>query len=336
MMIQKLRDIAYLARDFSSVVRSKDYFHQPPALGNYFADSRCYYYDFRGKANWGGPMEDGVPLCHFPALRQSIHFPIMILQYGLGSMDRWLMEGDENARRQAVDVVRWTVNSLNAQGSLPNYFPRILPQHAFYSDNSGMAQGEALSLLIRAVRHAELDDKMLAAAKDVADRIAENMIRPLEQGGTLYQSEHGIYFSELCRKDRHVVLNGWIFALFGLRDYCDGRPSDRFRHVLDASVETLGREISQYILPSGWSLYDNRGRVTSPFYHRAHMVLLDAQFRLSGHRCLAETLNLLRLADTPVNRWWYTANKIKDKLLDRSRYVTASHSTNDAAHSRAA
>jgi hypothetical protein len=198
-----------------------------------------------------------------------------------------------------------------------------MPNHAFYSDNSGMAQGEALSLLTRAARHDVVEGQLKQAAEDAAERIAANMILPLELGGTRLTMERSVYFCELCRTDRHVVLNGWMYALFGLQDYQDWQPNVDIAQVLADSLDTLRREAIRYVLPSGWSLYDNHGRVASPFYHRLHIALLDAQARLSPARPFDDVLADLGRADTRWNRIRFTALKVKDKVFDTSRHTTS-------------
>lgn len=321
--MRKLRDIAFLARDFNRVVRGTDYFHQPLGLGKFFNDRRCYYSDMRGKARWNGPKDGGVPLLYVPALKRYIQFPIMILQYGLGSMDRWFTEGDTTCREQAIAAIQWTLSSLNSHGAFANYFPQILPTEPFHSDNSAMAQGQALSLLIRAVRYEFVDGAAKYAAEEAIDRIAANMLQTVGRGGTRLDVGPAVYFCEICRSDDYVVLNGWIFALFGLHDYVEWRQDDQARGVLEKSRDTLQRVACEYLLPCDWSFYDNHSRISSPFYHRLLIALVDAENRLATGQCYAEILLRLRRADTRWNNLWFIANKVKDKLFDSSLYATS-------------
>jgi hypothetical protein len=321
--MRHLCEIFYLARDFVGVARGKDYFHTPQGLGPYFSDPRCYYNDLRSKADWNGLASEDVPLLYLPALRRTIQFPIMILQYGLGSFDRWVLEGDDVFRAQVCAVVRWIVNNLDSRGSFRNYFPQWMPTLAFHSDNSAMAQGEALSLLARAVRYDAVSGALQQEAESVADRIVANMLLPLNEGGTRCDREGSVYFCELCCVEPHIIVNGWIFALFGLQDYCDWKSDVLARTALETSLDTLQREVSCFLLPSGWSWYDNRGRIASPFYHHLHIALLEAQARLSNSLPLAEAVDQMRRGNTVWNRARYTAAKVKDKLLDNISYATS-------------
>lgn len=321
--MQKLREIAYLARDFGHVVRGTDYFHAPQPVGRHFADTRCYYNDLRAKALWTGPMQEEVPLLYIPALERSVQFPIMILQYGLGSLDCWFESGDERFRRRAIAAVRWVVATLSDEGALPNYFPQLLPRHKFHSDNSGMAQGQALSLLARAIQHDLVDADRIPQAEAAIERIVANMLLPLDRGGTRLEVGGSTYFCEQCRVEPYVVLNGWIFAVFGLHDYFRWHPNDARKSVLDATLATLAREAGRFLSAGGWSRYDDADRVASPFYHRLHIAQFDALCRLFDEPAFHEILFRLQQADTRWNRWRSAAGKVKDRLVGSSRYTTS-------------
>ncbi len=46
--------------------------------------------------------------------------------------------------------------------------------------------------------------------------VADNMIKPIEESGTLAFDGHDVYICEYCRRDNTVALNGWICGVFGL------------------------------------------------------------------------------------------------------------------------
>ena len=321
--MHKLREIAYLARDFVDVARGTDYFHRRQPLGRHFADRRCYHNDLRAKAEWMGPTHDELPLLYIPALEKSVQFPIMILQYGLGSLDCWFDGGGDRYRRQAIAAVRWVVARLNADGALRNFFPQLLPRHEFHSDNSGMAQGQALSLLARAIRDHAIDGELRAQAESAIGRAVENMLLPLDRGGTRLAIGGSTYFCEQCRVEPYVVLNGWIFAVLGLYDYFQWQSDDTRKSILDATVATLAREAGRFLCPNGWTLYDDAGRVASPFYHRLHIAQFDALSRLFAEPAFDATLERLQQADTRWNRWRSAAGKVKDRFIGDAHYATS-------------
>ena len=117
-------------------------------------------------------------------------------------------------------------------------------------------------------------------AYEALPTIAQNLLAPLDEGGCALRDGDDLYFCELCRTDGHVIVNGWVFALFGLRDYAEFSADDDIRAALEHSARTLANRIDDYLLPCDWSMYDNRGRTASPFYHALHVSLIDAMHRL--------------------------------------------------------
>ena len=321
--MKKIRELRLMARDFLRVTAGKDYFHQPQELGGHFIDSRAYYNDFRGKANWQGPYENGVPQLYVPVLDRHVTFPIMVLQYGLGCVDRGLLEGDKSCEPGIKAVTQWLVDTVSSEGCLDNYFPAMDPTTSFYSSNSGMAQGEALSFLVRVVQHGLVSGELLDQAQLLLPRIFENMILPVQSGGTVLSDDSGLYFLELCRKDTPVILNGWIYALFGVLDYAKYSKEERVHALLKRSVETLEKDLEQFITSSGWSYYNNQGRVASPFYHAVHIVLLEALVQLFPSETLRLGQQRLCAGGHLVNRIAFTLLKVKEKLSDTSSYTTS-------------
>jgi len=322
--MRSMLEAIVMGRDFLRVVRGRDYFHQPQTLGSYFVDPRCYYNNFQGKADWDGATKDGVPLLHLPALGSSIEFPIMILQFGLGSLDRWFLRGGERYRLQIESVMRWIRGSLNERGHFENHFVTMEPDAKFISDNSGMTQGEALSFLRRVIEQRLLSENLLHAATDYMRRIFDNMVLPVEEGGTACRRDGELVFCEVCREDQPLVLNGWIYAIFGLYDFVASTHDQRAADILRETIASLRRIAPQFLLPSGWSAYDNRGRIASPFYHSVHVHLFDALARLVDDRTFANLRDRLKAANNFGNKAWYTLHKVKDKLLDTTVYTSSS------------
>jgi hypothetical protein len=82
----------------------------------------------------------------------------------------------------------------------------------------------------------------------------------------------------------------------------------------------MRRELAWFQRADGWTYYDNKGRICSPFYHDLHIVLVDAMSRLTGAREFAENMDRAKAANRPVNRMRYTAYKILEKLRDKQAY----------------
>ncbi|NYH90888.1 D-glucuronyl C5-epimerase family protein [Actinopolymorpha rutila] len=154
---------------------------------------------------------------------------------------------------------------------------------------SAMAQGEAASLLLRgatALRTSELRDAAIKA------------ITCLTESGTdlVAATPDGPVLQEYPTAPPVHVLNGWIFALWGLYDVAaagSGQVAARARSAFDEGVTALARRLWMYGLEGGWSRYDLRPdgpvNVASPFYHHLHIQQMLALSRLVDDPVFAST-----------------------------------------------
>jgi hypothetical protein len=102
---------------------------------------------------------------------------------------------------------------------------------------------------------------------------------------------------EYPAEPRPHVLNGWMWALFGLYDvtHADGDLDEDVRAAattaFEAGIASLAAQLPEYETGRGWSTYDRYphpiANVASPFYHRLHVEMLRATERLAPHEQLA-------------------------------------------------
>lgn len=269
-----------------------------------------YYMDFSRKADHQGPFDpNGVPLLDYGGRIGLQHNPIAIAQYGLGNLDGYLLHAEEARLTRAAAAADWLVDNLrkNRAGHPVwlhefdwNYAsPLIAPWY------SGLAQGQGLSLLVR-MHEATGEDAYLACASDAF----VSMTKTVDAGGVLYRSGNDVWIEEYVVDPPTHILNGWIWASWGLHDFYlatgDGIAGDLF----DATVETLVRHLGEY--DTGyWSLYEVSPRrlkmVASPFYHRLHIVQLRVLHRLTGIEIFADV----------AERW----DAYSSRLFNRNRAV---------------
>ena len=317
-----IHNLWYLGRDFARYLAGKDYFRQRQGLGYYFRDDRCYYNDATKKADWTGARCDGLPVLLLTDLGENIVWPITILFYGLGSIDKYLTGAGDRYLDQAQTVCRWMPDNLLPQGYFDNRWSSIDPAHEYYSNNSGMCQGLALSFAVRAIRCKLTDEDTCRRLDALVESVKTNMLAPLDQEGTSLRTQEGLFMLEECRKDHNLVLNGWIFAVFGLIDYLKYREDPQTATFLKETLSTMVAVLPRYSLPNGWSFYDNDGRVSSPFYHDLHISLLDAMYRLTNESIFREYQQRFDRANRPFNRCRYNVRKMWDKLTDSGSYST--------------
>lgn len=245
-----------------------------------------YYMQFAEKADYAGLYDArGVPMLDYHGRIGAQYNPIAIAQYGLGNYDLFSHHQSAQRRAKFLSAADWLVTNLerNAHGIW-------VWNHHFdweYRDTlkapwySGLAQGQGVSLLLRA--HKATGDTRYW---DAAQTAFQSLLLPVKDGGVLIVDDRGDTWIEEYLVDPPThILNGMIWALWGVHDYVLASQEPAARHLFDRVVQTLTRNLPQYDL-GFWSLYEQSGTrlkmVASPFYHRLHIVQLRIMHRLTG------------------------------------------------------
>ena len=278
----------YNIKRWIKMLTGKSIYHVDQGLGRCI-DIGGYYNDLTQKVILGDNNLDknGIPFLELENGNR-VHMPTMIFQYGIGAFDLWLENKEERYIKKAVVCAQWAVDHQKENGSWDN-FSYIYPENPY----SAMAQGEGASLLLR-VYTQEKNNQFLIAAKKAVDYM---LTSSQENGVTLYDDKN-VYLLEY----RHlpVVLNGWIFALWGLVDICKYYPE--YERYLNASIETLCHNIQNF--DNGyWSLYNSEGLICSPFYHRLQIAQMKAMYIITG----------VNIFDEYAQRWEEYSNSIVKK-----------------------
>lgn len=227
-----------------------------------------YYNDLTEKVTKDAP-EILVPKYYVDS-GDKIFFSIGIFQYGLAAYDLFLKTDNIIYKNKLLACANWAVDNQQDDGSWIT-FAFENADHPY----SAMAQGEGISMLIRA--HKETgDEKYLVAIK----KAKTFMLRSISDGGTTAYYGSEIYLYE-CTHDP-LILNGWIFSLWGLFDYCKYiDESDEVKSVLDKTLASLVKKLPDFDLKY-WSKYEDGKRISSPFYHRLHIAQLRVMHDLFG------------------------------------------------------
>jgi heparosan-N-sulfate-glucuronate 5-epimerase len=229
------------------------------------SERQGYYIDLRAKAT---PTERWPP----PWLRPG-YGHVKLAQYALGHFERYAASGDEQglalARSAGEHFLATQVRTDGPQaGGWLHEFEYSFRAALSPPWLSAMSQGQAASLLTRL--YAETGDERYAEAADLA-------VRPMRisvaAGGVLGEIDGGRFPEEYPTAPQSHVLNGGIFALWGIRDVA--------LMTRDEATENLHRELVSTLVSictrwdtGRWSRYDlfpRRPRnVSSSFYHQLH------------------------------------------------------------------
>ena len=202
-------------------------------------------------------------------------FPVTIFQYGLGAYDLYLQTKEECYRDQFMQCAQWALKNQLASGAWSNFY-FVYPENPY----GAMCQGEGASLLLRAYKTTG-ETHFFDAAKKALDF----MLKPIAEGGTAEYDGEDLILLEYTHLP--AVLNGWIFALFGLYDMVATGYGDAYRAPLKKTVATLAKRLPLFD-NRYWSLYDLDGKITSPFYHKLHIAQLSVMADAFDHPIFKE------------------------------------------------
>ena len=169
--------------------------------------------------DWG-PMVDGLPMMPFGG--GLVRNPTTIAQFGLVRWSHWLRDGQRRKLRAARRAADWLVDTQRRDGrwlygfaiNAPGTDMRLPAGWA-----SGMAQGQAASLLVRA--HCRTGARRYLRAARKALRSLTVHVRD----GGLKRRYHGhLWFEEYPTPRPTLVLNGNLQTLVGLWDLAPRSP----------------------------------------------------------------------------------------------------------------
>ena len=245
-----------------------------------------YYMLFAEKADYTSARDSsGIPQLDYRGKIGLQYNPIAIAQYGLGNYNLFHRSGDPERRKKFFLAADWLCAHLEQ-----NAYGLAVWNHHFdweYRDTlrapwySALAQGQGISVLVRA--HKESGD---ARYLDAAQRALASFCWPMAEGGVAFTDERGdLWFEEYIVSPPTHILNGFIWAMWGVYDYFLATGDASARELFSRAVKTLVNNLERYDL-GFWSLYEQSGTrlpmVASAFYHRLHIVQLRVMHRLTG------------------------------------------------------
>ncbi len=239
------------------------------------------------------PKPDGEGWCDadFDAggvlLTDGAREPVPMAQFALHAHDRF-RRGKPGARARFLAHAEALLQAQDMQGAFLHV--RALPLYgAGPGWISAMAQGEAVSVFLRA--HAVTGEPRYRAAARAA---LAPLLRDVRDGGAAYIKGGDLFFEEVATPEPAHILNGHLFAAFGVWEALRaGIGDDALRVTHEAAIGTLRRWLPRYDR-DGWSRYDlardARGREhPAPlWYHHFHIAQLRVYAAMTGEALFAE------------------------------------------------
>ena len=259
-------------KKWTNMILGKSSYHVNQDEGKVYSKTEIqgYYNNLTEKVSRFGLPGDTIPTTTVDS-GETLYFPIAIFQYGLAAYDLLLLkQGDEaDLKSKIIACANWAVENQQEDGSWVT-FAYESPEYPY----SSMAQGEAISLLVRAYS-LNKDERYISCAKKSFDF----MIIPIEDGGTAKYEGENLYFYK-CPADP-LILNGWIFSIWGIMDYCKFFKEENAQKILDRTLKSLESILPKFDL-GYWSMYEDGMRICSPFYHKLHIAQLTVMYELTG------------------------------------------------------
>ncbi len=275
-----------------NMLRGSSSYHVNQDEGKIYSKTEVkgYYNNLTEKVTRFGYDDDRVPSTIVDT-GETIYFSIAIFQYGLAAYDLYLLSDkkDSSMIKKVQACANWAVDNQQKDGAWVT-FAYETPEYPY----SAMAQGEGVSLLLRA--YIATDDKRYLNA---AHKACKFMLLPFEEGGPTKYEGNNVYLYE-CPKDP-LILNGWIFSIWGLMDYCKMVEDAAVNEVLKRTLTTLEKKLPDFNLRY-WSMYEDGKRISSPFYHKLHVAQLNVMYDLTGKKVYKTYADKWQRYD---NNWLY-------------------------------
>ena len=229
--------------------------------------------------------------------------PVVYAQYGLTTLLEYERTGDPMwLERTIVNAERLIEMSVDRDGAawFPygfnwTYLERTLPAPWW----SGMAQGQALSLFSRLAAINEEDPRWARAAEGTF----ESFLQPYSETqpwSSIVIDDH-LWFEEYAGEQPPLmVLNGHIFAMFGLYDYFELTRDDRAVVLFRGGAATVLEIMPRIRVPGGVSYYCvqpdycNQEIWQNVGYHPIHSWQLESLGSMTGEPRFSEWADILR------------------------------------------
>lgn len=236
------------------------------------------------------PDDDGVPIVDYGCRGETYigqqRNPITISQAALEHYETYNRNHDRVYLQKFLNDSNWLVENAVSYGNFS-----ILEYHFFWPTynmeppwRSGMAQGQALEVLIKA-HDITNDKKYLETAKSLLNAFFVEV----KDGGVTYKTPNEGWWYELYASPEGVesrVLNGQTFALLGIYKYFQYTNDPSAKYLFDQGIIALKETLPRYEYAGGgqYSTYDilNNTIPATPLYHFVQTTHLGELYNITG------------------------------------------------------
>jgi hypothetical protein len=275
-------------------------------LGSYYQDFAPAIYHFEHNS-FGEFDENGIPYLYIPEGRT--YSIVYVIQYGLINHDLMLQGNDAENRKRIVRIcLDWLEeNSEDFEDST------VWRNHSDEQYDlqegwiSAMYQGQAISLFLRAYQLFGLEKYL-----HIAEKTFEFFKYDYSEGGVRRVDTDGyIWFEEYPTPIPSLVLNGYIYTMFGFYDLYRVTENKEAKNLFNEGVRTLENNLQKYDVWY-WSLYDQlKEQLVSYYYQKnVHIPLMEIMYQLTGRK----------IFERYAEKWTKNLNNPFHKLIVKIMY----------------
>lgn len=266
---------------------SKHYYHSARQVSYDPDEPLAYYLNQAPRAHYGGPFDShGIPL--YVHKGKTDYLPVLICFFALGHLDLYRQTGSEEDLSKFLNVAKWFVLEQNSNGLWLTSFPmKKFGLHKPFP--SAMVQGLAISCLSRAF--------LITNETGFLDSAVQALLpyrKDLREGGVASYDGGQVFYEEYPAVPYHHVLNGFIYAMWGLHDLVRVDNNRDAQSLYNDGLQTLTEWLPQYDI-GYWSLYHLSEGMRNPatvHYHHLHIAQLDVMYSLTGRDIFKEYYTL--------------------------------------------
>jgi len=166
--------------------------------------------------------------------------------------------------------IKWLVDNIEKDGSYQHDF--VFPFYYGFPKPwiGGLAQGLAISALVQANELETAEKAFLGLSKHC-----------------LYKDKHNdVWIEEYPLDEPAFILNGFIYAMFGVYDFYKATEDKKAKKTFDACIKTLVNNIERYDYDiDNWSKYDLFDELPAqPFYHEIHIKQMHVLHNITNNK----------------------------------------------------
>lgn len=283
-------------------------------LGIYYIDMRPSIIHYTDNIYDGKFDENGVPMIN-DGKGNLYYSPVNICQYSFIIHAKWLEKRNEK-HEQILDACMNILERIKTETKstvcwIQNKYNKRYDIKAPWV--GAMDQGQALSFYIRYFQLTNNEYYLLQAEKIVAFfdlNVEDGGFKRIDKNGNLW-------YEEYPSSEPSYVLNGFIFALYGLIDFYRVTNDQKVKKTIDSCVSTITNNIHKY--DSGyWSYYDQLKKELVRFYYQKniHVPQMKSLYILTNNKIFDKYAQKWEKNIKPIN---YIFVKLMYRILPRIR-----------------